>query len=198
MLVTEEESSVNVMFRGEQISLRPFEAEDAPGLEVYLNHPDLAGRRYIPDGLPDVLPLARGQVSEVVQRWQQADKELHLAVVQVSKGELVGHVSADWGWDPHNPSVSVVIDPAQQRHGYGSTALRLVLRYLFERTPAHCVTAWIDGWNEAGLAFAEQLGFHHAGQMRRVGLRGGEFYDVVVVDLLRPEWKGRGGEGDVA
>ncbi|MBN1658640.1 MAG: GNAT family N-acetyltransferase [Anaerolineae bacterium] len=187
-----------MIFRSEQISLRPFEPEDAPDVEVYLNHPDLAGRRYIPDGLPDVVPLSMGQVAEVVRQWQQAERALHLAVVQVSKGEMVGHVSADWGWDPHNPSVSVVIDPTHQRQGYGSTALRLVLRYLFGRTPAHCVTAWIDGWNEAGLAFADHLGFRHAGQMRRVGLRDGHFYDLVVVDLLRREWKGRGGEGDVA
>jgi len=186
------------MFGSEQITLRPFEPEDVPALAVYLNHPELAGRRYIPDGLPDTVPLSMGQVAEVVQRWQQAEKELNLAVVQVLKGELVGHVTADWGWDPHNPSVSVAIGPSHQRQGYGAAAVGLVLDYLFGQTPAHCITAWIDDWNEAGLAFAAHAGFRRAGQMRRAGLRGGRFYDVVVVDLLRSEWVARGGGGDVA
>lgn len=185
---------MNSMFRNEHIALRPFEPEDVASVAVYLNHPDLAGRRYLPDGLPDVVPLSMGRVAEAVQKWQQGDKELHLAVVQLSTGELVGHTSADWGWDPHNPSVSVAIGPAHQRQGHGSVALRLMLDYLFGQTPAHCVTAWIDGWNEAGLAFAGHIGFRRAGQMRRAGLRRGQFYDLVVMDLLRPEWLARGGD----
>ena len=94
--------------------------------------------------------------------------------------------------------MAVVIGPGHQRRGYGSAALRLILSFLFDQTPAHCVTAWIDSWNEAGLALAGHLGFRRAGQMRRVGLRGGQFYDTVVLDLLRPEWVERGGGSDVA
>jgi RimJ/RimL family protein N-acetyltransferase len=48
-------------FRGERVILRAFESEDVPALHAYLNHPELAGRRYIPWDFPNEFPLAKKQ-----------------------------------------------------------------------------------------------------------------------------------------
>ena len=183
-------------FRSDDISLRPFAASDAPALETYLNHPDLEGRRYLPGGLPEFAPLSRPQIEGLVDRWGKAENVLHLAVIQRESGELIGHAESDWGWDPHNPSVSVVIDPGRQRQGFGSQALRLLLDYLFAFTPAHNTTAWIAAWNAPALAFAAHRGFHQAGRLRRAGIRHGAYYDLVILDMLRLEWLAEGGRPD--
>lgn len=180
-------------FQGEMIALRPFEPDDAPELKAYLDHPDLIGCRYIPWAYPDMTPLSQGQIAGIIQKWAEAEKSLPLAVVRLDTGELVGHAECDWGWDPHQPSVHVVIAPAQQRQGYGSEALGLLLHYLFDYTPAHCVTCWIAGWNQPGLEFIKHCGFQVSGRMRRAGVREGEYLDVVITDLLRPEWQELGG-----
>jgi RimJ/RimL family protein N-acetyltransferase len=180
-------------FQGNGVALRPFEPEDVPALEVYLNHPDLAGRRYVPWGFPELPPLARGQVEALYRKWAETKKGLKLAVVQRESGELVGHAGCDWSWDPHCPDVTVVIAPTHQRQGYGSEALSLLLHYLFETTVAHSISGWIAEWNTAGVEFATRHGFRECGRLRRAGVRHGVFFDVIVADMLRREWQPGGG-----
>jgi diamine N-acetyltransferase len=185
-------------FEGRLIRLRPFEPGDAAAVESYLNHPARLGRRYIPWSFSDTLPLSSGQVAAILLKWGETEKGLVLAVVQRSSGQVVGHTECEWDWDPHNPTISVVIDPAQERQGLGSEALALSLRYLFDYTPANTVTCWIADWNQEGRRLAARHGFHDSGRMRRAGLRQGATFDVVVMDLLRREWQAmsqHGGEG---
>jgi RimJ/RimL family protein N-acetyltransferase len=181
------------IFQGSTITLRPFEPDDVPALEAYLNHPELTGRRYIPWAFSELAPLSRKQVEEISQKWAGEEKSLPLAVVRRETGELIGHAECDWGWDPHCPSLAVVVAPPQQRRGYGSEVLGLLLRYLFAYTPAHTVSCWIADWNQPARQFAARHGFQENGQMRRAGVRQGEYFDVIVADMLRSEWQQLGG-----
>lgn len=185
-------------FEGETITLRPVEAGDVPALQSILNHPDLAGRRQVPWRFPETAPLSCQQVEAIVQSWSAAEKALHLAVEPRESTELLGYAECDWGWDPHCPSASLVIAPPHQRRGYGSEAIRLLLRYLFDYTPAHNVGCWIAEWNAPALRFASYHRFQVNGRMRRAGIRRGTYYDLIVADILRPEWRALGAEDDAA
>jgi RimJ/RimL family protein N-acetyltransferase len=189
-------------FQGDKVSLRPFEPDDAQALRVYLNHPELTGRRCIPWGFPELVPLSEGQVHGILDRWAGEERGTVLAVdAQVRKQSwglgseasdvsvLVGHAEMNWGWDIHAPSVSVCIDPGQQRKGYGSDALRLLLRHLFGNSPAHTVGCWVPEWNEPALAFLQHHGFCVEGRMRRAGMFEGRPFDLITTGILRSEWK---------
>jgi RimJ/RimL family protein N-acetyltransferase len=176
-------------FQGNRITLRPFEPEDAAALGTYLNDPELVGQRELPWGFPDLAPLTRQQIQGILQRWAEQEKGLPLAVVRREDGKLLGHGEAGWQWDVHSPSVAVVIAPEHQRQGYGSEALKLLMRYLFDTTIAHSVGSWIADWNAPALAFVQHHGFHVSGRMRRAGIRESRYFDLVIHDILRPEWK---------
>lgn len=176
-------------FRGKKIELRPFEPEDAPRLRVIINHPSLSGRRHLPDEMPEYAPLSTANVDKMLNKWEDHKNGYNLAIESLKDMTVVGYAECEWGWDPRQPNVSVVIDPEYQRRGWGGEALRLLLRWLFDYTPAHVVTAWIADWNEAGLAFAKHFNFKNAGSYRHAGLREGKPYDLVVHDLLKEEWQ---------
>lgn len=178
-------------FQGGSVYLRPFEEEDISGLYEYINHPDLEGRRYIPWDFPAVVPLSRDQVAALYKKWKEAKKELHLAVVSRDSQELLGHATCSWGWDPHTPDLELAIDPKHQRKRIGSEVLHLLLRYLFENQPAHVVTAWAADWNDPARTFLQRSGFQDAGRMRRIGMRRGSFFDILIFDILRSEWEQR-------
>jgi RimJ/RimL family protein N-acetyltransferase len=175
-------------FQGESVTLRPFEPEDISTLHAYLNHPELVGRRYLPSGFSDTVPLSRKQVEAIYEKIIGFEDGIHLAVTLTESGKLVGHAGCDWGWDMHCPDVYLVIAPDYQCQGRGSEVLELLLRYLFEHTPAHVVTGWLADWNAGGLAFLKKHGFQGAGRSRRAGIRQGSYFDYVVADLLRQEW----------
>jgi RimJ/RimL family protein N-acetyltransferase len=180
-------------FQTEQLKLRPFEPEDAPALRAYLNHPKLSGRRYVPLGFPEEVPLSLNQVEGIIKNWGEKESEAHLAIELSGKGDLIGHVEFEWRWDPQAPWISVVISRQYQRQGYGTQVANLILEYLFEYTPAHNVSGWMADWNKAGRAFADKMGFKESGRSRREGYREGSYFDGILVDMLRPEYKARGG-----
>lgn len=176
-------------FREQGIVLRAFEPSDVPLLHTYLTHPSLVGRRYLPDGFPDLAPLSVRQVEGVIERWQKETESWTLAVTDAASGALLGHARADWEWDPHCPGVSVVISPEHQRKNAGSAAVAVALRFLFDETPAHVVSGWTSSWNESALHFARRNGFSEAGRRPRAGVHAGTFYSEVAFDLLRTEWE---------
>ena len=178
-------------FQGRAIYLRPFEEGDVPGIFEYINHPDLEGRRYIPWDFPATIPLSKDQVAAIYEKWKGGRNNVHLAVVLRESHQLVGHAMCDWGWDPHCPDLELVIDPEHQLNKFGSEVLYLLLRFLFENQPAHVVTTWVADWNEAGSRFLQENDFQESGRMRRAGMRRGGYFDIIIFDILRSEWKQR-------
>lgn len=181
-------------FQDEKIYLRMFSDADAPVLERYLNHPEMSGRRYIPWRFPGIAPLSSKHVEAILKEWSESEKGFCLAVVTQAHQEVVGHIQADWGWDAHSPHVSVAIAPEHQKQGFGTRALTLVLRYLFEETPAHNLGAdWVAEWNQPALNFLNKNGFAQCGTARWVGMHAGRPFNMIVHDLLRREWLARQG-----
>jgi len=182
-----------VYFQTEQIKLRPFEPEDLPALKAYLNHPKLGGRRYLPRGFPDDVPLSMSQVEALTKKWGEETREAHLGIELTDKNELIGHAEFEWSWDPMAPWMSIVIARPYQRQGHGTQVAQLIMEYLFENTPAFSISGWMASWNQAGRSFSEKLGFKESGRTRREGFREGAYYDGILVDILRPEYRSQGG-----
>jgi RimJ/RimL family protein N-acetyltransferase len=188
-----EESMGGRSFETERIALRALDPDDAAPLHSYLNDSALLGRRYVPWAVRDAEPLSRSDVATILEEWGKEKTGFTLGVLAKASGRLIGHASCEWPWDPHCPSVCVVIAPSEQRAGYGSEVLRLLVAHLFLNTPAHTITGWVASWNEPGLAFAAAHEFSECGRIPRAGLRDGGYYDQVVLDLLRREWAARKG-----
>jgi RimJ/RimL family protein N-acetyltransferase len=180
-------------FQTEQIKLRPFEPDDVSALRAYLNHPKLGGRRYIPGGFPGEIPLSTNQVEAIIKIWGEGKREAHLAIELTEKNEIIGHAEFEWSWDPIAPWMSIVIARPYQRRGYGTQVAQLVMGYLFENTPTNNVSGWMADWNQAGRSFSRKLGFKESGRPRREGFREGAYFDGILVDILRSEYKPVGG-----
>ncbi len=180
-------------FQTEQLKLRAFEPEDASTMRAYLNHPKLDGRRYLPRGFPDDVPLSMSQVEAIIKQWGEEKREAHLGIELTDRSELIGHVEFEWSWDPLAPWMSVVVARPYQRQGYGTQVVKMIMGYLFENTPAHSISGWMADWNKAGRNFARQMGFQESGRSRREGFRNGAYFDGILVDILRSEYKSAGG-----
>lgn len=176
-------------FQGQHVFLRPFELADAASLQGILNHPELAGRRYLSEGTSEWVSLSLPQVEALLNRWAEEKNSLHLAIILRENDELAGYAYCSWHWDVHCPEVSLVIAPLRQNQGLGSETLNLMLWYIYETTPAHNVSLWMADWNTPARRFAAKNGFRESGCMRRDGLRQGKYCDLILADILRPEWK---------
>jgi RimJ/RimL family protein N-acetyltransferase len=174
------------------------DARHATGLLRVLQHPRLAGRRFLPYGITDRFDDGATNAPEVLEAWRTAEARRHYLVVDdtpataepgvASEPTVVGYAGANWTWDPHNPRVFVVIDPGRWRQGIGRQALEIVVGRLFAETVAHNVSCQVAAWNTEGSGFLEALGFRYGGRLRRAQLKDGQFYAEQHYDVLRREW----------
>ena len=100
-----------------------------------------------------------GIVDLSVDHWSHRDAWLGIGI-----GER-----ADWG------------------QGYGSEAMRLVLRYAFDELNLHRVSLTVFAYNERALRTYRRLGFVEEGRQRERLLRFGRRWDMVFMGIFNGE-----------
>lgn len=80
-------------------------------------------------------------------------------------------------------------DRATWSQGYGTEAMRLLLRFAFGELNLHRVTLSVFGYNPRAIRSYEKVGFVHEGAQRERLRRDGHRHDLLIMGLLRSEWQ---------
>ena len=94
-------------------------------------------------------------------------------------------------WHHRRAEVSVWVAPAARRAGIARQALSLILDLAFDKLELARIEMTTTPDNHAALAFADRLHFEREGVMRARNLERESRVDLVVLGLLREEWKTR-------
>ncbi len=76
--------------------------------------------------------------------------------------------------------------------GYGTDAMRLLLRYAFQELNLWRVSLGVFGYNTRALRSYEKCGFVVEGALRQRLRRDGQWHDMVIMAVLREEWEIQG------
>ncbi len=74
-------------------------------------------------------------------------------------------------------------------NGYGTDAMRLLLRFAFTELNLWRVSLNVYDYNARALRSYEKAGFRLEGQTRGSGLRVGQRWNLVYMGILRDEWR---------
>jgi RimJ/RimL family protein N-acetyltransferase len=72
--------------------------------------------------------------------------------------------------------------------GYGTDAVRIVLRYAFTELNLRRVTLGVFAYNPRAIKSYEKAGFKVEGRLRQYISRDGQRNDMIVMGVLREEW----------
>jgi RimJ/RimL family protein N-acetyltransferase len=72
--------------------------------------------------------------------------------------------------------------------GYGTDALRTLVRFGFEEMNLHRIWLRAFAFNDRGLAMYRKCGFVEEGRMREAHYQEGAYHDIVMTSVLRPAW----------
>jgi RimJ/RimL family protein N-acetyltransferase len=96
-------------------------------------------------------------------------------------------------WNNRAGLLSIGIgEPDYRGKGYGSDALRLILRYAFDELNLERVGLDVIANNAAAIRAYEGAGFSKEGVLRRAVLRDGQHHDRILMGILRDEWLDNG------
>ena len=80
--------------------------------------------------------------------------------------------------------------------GYGTDAMKLILRYAFLELNLRRVTLSVFEYNERAIRSYEKAGFRLEGRQRQAIQREGRRWDIVYMGILREEWMENYGYGN--
>jgi RimJ/RimL family protein N-acetyltransferase len=168
------------------VRLRLARESDLPLLDRLYGDPEVAGEFGWMGWHPSPWP----------KRWAQnrlLGDDISTLMVEHG-GEPIGFVQ----WHPRPTSrmsycwnIGIGLLPNTRGKGYGTTAHRLLVRYLFAHTQAHRIEAETELGNIAEQRALEKAGFTREGVHRQCAWRDGAWRDEVAYGVLRtdPGWR---------
>ena len=92
-------------------------------------------------------------------------------------------------WTPRDAFVGIGIGNRNDwSKGYGSDAMKIILRFAFTELNLRRVTLNVFEYNPRAIRSYEKTGFRHEGRMRNALLRNGKRWDMFYMGILREEW----------
>jgi len=115
-----------------------------------------------------------------------------LFVVEDRAHHIVGVITHFKSRTPTSREIGYrLFDPTLAGRGYITEATRLLVDYLFKTYTWHRLELMMAPQNAGSLRIAQKCGFTPEGTLRECYFINGEYQDMAVFSLLRPEWKAR-------
>lgn len=177
----------NELLEGERVRLAlPHENDIEP---IALWSHDMGQQRMLRRGMvyPGTVEGMRGWMTEMLN----GDKDYPFAIRAQDDDRLIGMlVIKDIFWQARHCSFFISIgDAAERGRGYGTDAVRTMLKYAFMEMNMHCVRLEVMGYNTGAIRSYEKAGFHKDGTLRAFVYRDGVYYDIETMSILRNEWE---------
>jgi len=139
--------------------------------------------------------------SEVALRYSPSkirkflEEELHsmhmFVIERIEDGRKIGVVDlSGFNWTVGNAWVGIGIGERDLwGKGYGTDAMRVLLRYAFHELNLNRVTLNVFDVNQRGITSYEKAGFRHEGRIPAGLLIAGKRCDIIYMGILRREWE---------
>jgi RimJ/RimL family protein N-acetyltransferase len=180
------------LFNAEHICLAPIDHEKDPEIEARWTNDAYYLRMLDPN---PARPLSVGQVKK---RYEALEKEIeeeknsfHFTIRLREDDRLIGFAAVQHiEWSNGIGQVHLGIGEAAERgKGYGSEALRLVIRFGFGELNLYRLGAMIPEYNPVALHVFKQAGFVEEVRRRQALNRDGRRWDLLHLGLLSTEWQ---------
>jgi len=131
--------------------------------------------------------VSRETETEWFDRITQAKDQVNLAICLSEPDAHIGNIYLrNIDWISRNCELHAFIaDPKHRGKGYGSAAVRQIIKYAFEDLGLVRIYLQVLANNSAAVAMYEKCGFFTEGRLKRHTLKAGAFEDVLVMGICR-------------
>lgn len=180
------------LFEGQDVRFGPIDYEKDPEIESKWTH-DSEFMRLMETNpaRPTSAAMVKKQY-EKLEKQIEEEKNLYYFTIRAKEDDrLIGKAVIQWiEWTNGNGFIRLGIGAAEDRgKGYGTQALRMLLRFAFAELNLFRVSAAIPEYNEAAIALFRKCGFVQEVRRRKSLEREGRRWDLLIFGLLNDEWR---------
>jgi diamine N-acetyltransferase len=175
------------MIIGEKVRLRPIERDDLPRYVEWFGDPEV--RHYLEIYLPFSLVQEERWFENLLGRLERQE-DLILAI-ETLDGVHIGSVGLHAiDWKNRKAELGIAIGAkAYWGQGYGTDAIRTLLRLAFGQMNLHRVLLRVDADNQRGIRCYDKVGFRREGTLRETLFRDGTYHDQHLMSVLSSEFE---------
>jgi len=178
------------MLVGKKVRLRALEKEDLPNCVRWLNDRDVT------EFLIQHSPMSQA----MEDKWYETQLAIPPAMGQVLAIEILA--AGQWvhigntglhNVEPVTREAEFGIFIGEKKYwsqGYGRDAALLTLKHGFEDLNLNRIFLFVFENNPRGISSYKAAGFVQEGVLREAIYKNGRYYNVLVMSVLRSEWKG--------
>lgn len=135
-------------------------------------------------------PKRASQFTTDLAKWVNGDDNSLFAIRTVREAQLLGFIELEgFKWAQGTGWLAVTIgDRKYWGSGYGSEAVRLILRYGFTELNLQRIALTVFEYNPRAIRAYERCGFVVEGRAREFLNRAGRRWDLIYMGVLRDEW----------
>ena len=180
------------LYEGPDIRFGPIDHEKDPEIESRWTHDSEFMR------MMDTAPARPMSAVIIKKQYEKLEKQIeesknlyHFMIRAKADDRLIGTAAVQRiEWANGNAFLRLGIGAVEDRgKGYGTQALRMLLRFAFAELNLFRVSAMVPEYNEAAIALLEKFGFVQEVCRRKALERDGRRWDFYVFGLLRDEWQ---------
>ncbi|MFW5839747.1 MAG: GNAT family N-acetyltransferase [Planctomycetota bacterium] len=170
-----------------RLTLRPFRIEDADTVR------QLAGDQRVYQttlNIPHPYPEGAGEtwIATHLSQWLEK-RQLHLAIVLQSSGQLIGAIGLMTQPDHDRAELGYWVGPEHWSHGYCTEAARAVVEYGFATMGLHRIYAHYMEGNDASGKVMEKIGLQYEGRLVDHVVKDDGYRTIICYGLLEELWR---------
>jgi RimJ/RimL family protein N-acetyltransferase len=176
------------MIYGERIRLRAVEPTDLTQFTEWLNDPEVR------QGLMVNLPFSLKEEQAWYENMLKSPREEHPLGIEILTDdgwELIGNCGLfDINWRIREAEFGIFIGAKQYwNQGYGTEAFKLIIQHGFNTLNLNRIFVRVYENNPRAIRSYEKTGLTVEGRKRQAHYDEGQFFDVILMSILRSEWE---------
>lgn len=176
----------NDLLKGKFVYLNAITREDVTQFAKWFG--DLELLQYL--WMQPLFPLTLEDEVEWYEHIRKSDS-YNFAIRTLDHLILIGSASLKSpDWKNRSAELGISIgDSSFWGKGFGTDAVRVLLRYSFLELNLNRVELVVYGYNQRAIKSYEKIGFQHEGTRRQALYRDGRYHNTYLMAMLRQEWQ---------
>jgi RimJ/RimL family protein N-acetyltransferase len=140
---------------------------------------------------PSSARAVNADMAEMLGAEKPNEREFLFVIRKLAADQLIGFIDLEINqWAQRDAWIAIGIGPrALWGQGYGSDAMRVLMRYAFTELNLARLTLNLFAYNERAQRAYLKAGFQVEGRQRDRLRRGSRRYDMIFMGILRDEWQ---------